>query len=255
MNDTPTVSVVMSCYNTEISVFEAVKSILDQSFSDFEFIIIDDGSSDSTNQILTDLSNQDDRITILENEENIGLAASLNKGIDHTKGKYIARMDADDFALPERLEKQVAFLNSHPEVDILGSSAYTRLQVHTDRTNEINMPSSHDAIVNRVFKKTMVLHPTIMVRSEVFDIARYDPELRWAEDADLWFRIYDKVGWANLEEPLLIYTIKEGLTKKIVNANLSVIVKNLKKRGKLLCYLPYILRYFIEYNLRLLLRK
>jgi len=250
----PRVSVVMSCYNAGGFLHQAVESILAQSYKDYEFIIIEDGSSDDTLSQIK--SYTDSRIIILENEKNLGLSASLNRGIEKAQGGYIARMDADDVAMVDRLEKQVNYLDQHKEVDILGTSVRLRSDVNKDVNGSINMPEIHDDIVKRIFRKTLVLHPTIMLRREVYEVhGIYDPELRWAEDTDLWDRIYDKVTWANLSEELLIYTQKKKLNWKIVSNNLKVKVTNLRRRGLLFKYSHVILLDILNYTKRLALGK
>lgn len=250
----PAISVVMACYNASASVEKAITSILSQTFIDFEFIIVDDGSKDDT---LSKISSfQDDRIVILQHHQNLGLSAALNNGIAAAKSMLIARMDADDEALPERLQLQWEYMNNHTYVDILGSSVLNRSSISTEPKTSTIMPLTHQDIVNRVFKKSMVLHPTIMVRKHVYDeLGMYDPTLRWAEDADLWYRIYDKVTWANIEKPLLIYTTKQRLSWKIVSTNMKVKTKNLRRRGILLRYSGVLLLDMANYSWRLLLRR
>ena len=237
----PELSVLMSCFNAEKTVKRAIQSILNQSFENFEFIIIDDCSSDATPQILDQYQKQDPRIRVLTNESNLGLAASLNKGIGVCNCPIIARMDADDHALPQRFQLQLAFFNANEEVDILGSAVQTYYP-KTDRLgNVIVLPSNHVDIIKRIFKKTLVFHPTIMIRKKIFDeIAQYDPHLKWAEDSDLWYRIYDKVTFHNLEEPLLIYTVKSRLNWKIISQNWKVKTRNLQDRKMLFRYLPFV---------------
>ena len=119
----PKISVVMSVYNGTPYLRECIESILNQTCKDFEFIIIDDGSSDNTWKILTEYANQNQQIKLFKNEENIGLTKSLNKGLKLAGGEYIARQDADDVSLPDRFELQTRFLDAHLEVGALGSSA------------------------------------------------------------------------------------------------------------------------------------
>ncbi len=252
----PLVSVIMACYNAGECVQQAIDSILRQSYCNFEFIIIDDGSSDNTFHILNKNKTLDDRITIWRNEKNLGLSASLNKAIALCNGTLIARMDADDEAVLDRLQKQVNFMNEHVEVDILGTSVFTRDQVGAERGPVIQMPTEHDQIINRIFRKTLVLHPTIMLRSKVYkDLGQYDPSIRWAEDADLWYRIYDQVKWANLAEPLLIYTVKKRLNGKIVINNLRVKYRNLKKRGITLKYAHILIFDLIHLTKRMIISR
>ena len=123
----PKVSVVMPAYNAEAYIGAAMESILSQSFGDFEFLILNDCSTDGTEAIIQ--SYDDPRIVYIKNEKNMGVAATLNKGLAAAQGEYIARMDADDFSLPQRFEKQVAYLDAHPEVVVLG----TQVQFFSDR--------------------------------------------------------------------------------------------------------------------------
>ncbi|MFT4567959.1 MAG: glycosyltransferase involved in cell wall biosynthesis [Saprospiraceae bacterium] len=244
----PEVTVIMACYNAEDSVSLAIQSILNQTFSNFKFIVVDDGSKDSTASVLEEWSLSDDRIDVLRNKQNKGLSASLNRAIDLVETPFIARMDADDEALPNRLQLQFDYMQSHPNVDVLGSAVLTRSGNDKECSGKIPMPSSHEEIVSRVFKKSLVLHPTIMIKTEVYKrIGTYDNTVRWAEDADLWYRIYDQVTWANLESPLLKYTVKSKLTRKIIYNNLKVKITNLKRRGLLLSHSPIIALDLLNY--------
>ena len=116
----PKISVVMPAYNAENYIREAIDSILAQTFRDFEFLIIDDGSTDHTVEIIRSYS--DSRIRLYQNERNMGVAATLNRGLDLARGEYIARMDADDISLPERFAKQAAYMDAHPDVAVCGSN-------------------------------------------------------------------------------------------------------------------------------------
>jgi len=235
----PRVSVVMSCYNASSTLERAIDSILRQTFTDFEMIIIDDGSSDGTLQLLRRIKGQDERIKLIINNHNLGLGASLNKGILATKGRYIARMDADDIAVISRLNEQVTFLDEHEQVDIVGSGIIQIAEKDAIELGIVLLPETHEAIIDRVFKKPLVFHPTVMLRREVYlDLGMYDPALRWAEDADLWYRIYDKVTFHNLQVPLLYYTVKEQFRFKHAKYNLQVKVDNLKRRGMVMRYIP-----------------
>lgn len=128
----PKVSVVMPAFNAEKYIREAVDSILNQTFTDFEFIIINDGSTDHTKEII--LEYDDPRIVLLENEKNSGIVVTLNKGIQFARGEYIARMDSDDISLCNRIERQVLFLDSHAHIGLIGSvllvNKYVRLSVY-----------------------------------------------------------------------------------------------------------------------------
>jgi glycosyltransferase involved in cell wall biosynthesis len=178
----PKVTVLMSVYNGEKYLREAIDSILNQTFMDFEFLIINDGSTDSTVEILQ--SYDDPRIKIINNVENIGLTKSLNKGLRIARGTYIARMDCDDISLPERLEKQINYLNAHPEVGVLGT-AYRLIDAN-----------GHDLEIMR-----MPINDLQIRWTSLFD----NPLL--SEDYDLWTRMLNYTRGMNLSEPLIQYRV------------------------------------------------
>lgn len=205
----PMVSVLMSVYNEpEEWMREAIDSILGQTFTDFEFIIVNDNPERKLNrEVLSDYAKQDKRIVILENEENIGLTKSLNKGLKVAKGKYIARMDADDISLPERLKKQVDFMENHEKVIVCG----TDVEYFGNR----NL-MRHDWIKqnNRDIKAQMLLtscfvHPSVVIRHEVLLKRRvcYDVDYQQSQDYRLWERLSDYGEFFNIKERLLKYRI------------------------------------------------
>lgn len=237
----PRVSIVMSCYNSAATLRRAIDSMLQQNYRDFEFIIVDDGSTDETLSILKEYKNKDDRIFLIENENNLGLAASLNRGIKKSNGEYIARMDADDESFLTRLEQQLNYLDQNENVDILGTGIITRTADLRESSKHM-LPEQHQDIIANVFKKPLVFHPTIMVRKEVFEkYGYYNPSVTWAEDADLWYRIYDKVVFHNLQEPLLYYTLKEQFKWRHAKHNIMVKLEHLKRRKKLLSFTPQLI--------------
>ena len=237
----PQISVVMSCYNTGDTLERAVQSVLNQSFENFEFIILDDGSTDNTRDLLQKLSETDSRIIIIKNENNIGLSASLNRGIKIATSKYVARMDGDDECMSNRLAIQFQFLEKNPQIDVVGSAILLR-KGNDKILGERIPPERDDEIKSRVFRKPLLYHPTILIRKSVFEnIGYYNDKLRWAEDADLWYRIYDKIRFANIQQPLLIYTVKEKLSIKNALINLKVKYTNLKRRRLLLKYAPQLI--------------
>jgi len=249
----PKVSVVMSCYNVSKTLEEAIESILSQTFSDFEFVIIDDGSSDETLEKLRAFQQRDDRINVIVNKENKGLAASLNIGIKASNASWIARMDADDIAMKTRIEKQLGFLTQNPNVDVLGTGI-TQITQEGEKRDTVGLPELHSDIITRIFKKPLVFHPTVMVKKEVYEnIGMYNPKLRWAEDADLWYRIYDQVIFHNLQEPLLSYRVKERFRYKHASQNLKVKLDNLRRRGLLLRYSPQVAYDMINFCRKMIL--
>jgi glycosyltransferase involved in cell wall biosynthesis len=182
----PKVSVVMSVYNGEKYLKESIDSILHQTFTDFEFIIINDGSTDETGKILSNYN--DSRIKIIE-QENLGLTKSLNKGIKLSKGEYIARMDADDISLPERFEKQIKFLDANPEFAAVGCWYYL-----IDEDGVIIKeckPSIKPYKIKKAFiYSSPIIHPSAMIRRKVLEeVNFYDEKFKYAQDRDLWFRI------------------------------------------------------------------
>lgn len=176
----------MSIYNGEKYLSEAVESILGQTLRDFDFIIVDDGSTDNTLNILHDYEKEEKRIKIIENSQNIGLTRSLNNALKAASGKYIARMDADDISSKERLEKQADFLDRNPGVAVAGSDAV----VIDDQENilkKVVMP--HD-LEQKIKKRNYMLHGSLMFRKNVLKkLGGYDEEMRYAQDYELLLRI------------------------------------------------------------------
>ena len=209
MADVPPISVVMPVYNSAGVVGEAVESILHQTLRDFEFIIVDDGSSDATPQILSEYAGRDSRIK-LYTQENCGLIATLNRYSRIAVGKYIARMDADDISLPTRLEKQFRFLERHPEIGVLG----TWIQdVDEKRAPIIEWPVPADPVVVRwfLFFGNCIAHPSVMMRRNLLDrLGYYRPEAIHVEDYDLWIRAAEITMLANLPEVLVQYRVSAG---------------------------------------------
>lgn len=196
----PKVSVVMSVYNGEKHLREAVESILNQTFRDFEFIIVDDGSTDSTWKILTGYD--DPRIVLVRNQENAGLTKSLNKGLQLAKGKYIARQDADDASLPERLEKQAEFLDSNRDVGLL-SCSFIEIDGEGRPVSVQRLPSEDSELQERLLSSNCFCHGAAMFRRECLkSVGAYREEFEFAQDYDLWLRISERYKVANLEEAL-----------------------------------------------------
>lgn len=197
----PLISVVLPVFNAKRYISEAIRSILVQTFSRFEFIIVDDGSTDGTGEILDRFRREDDRI-VLVSRENKGLVASLNEGIECARGTWIARMDADDIALPNRFELQLAWIEQ-TGADICGS--WVRFFGAKDK-HVLKHPQSDPAIRVGLMFGTMFAHPSILIRTELAKELRYDPRWEKCEDYDLWARAA-QLGcrMANVPEVLLLY--------------------------------------------------
>ena len=207
MNQSPAISVVLPVYNAEVYVREAVESILAQSFTDFELIIINDGSTDGSGAILRELAARDARIVLVE-RPNDGLVSALNKGIERARADLIARMDADDVAIPERFALQHARMVQKPKLAVLGS--FTRVM---DKTGNMiwldKYPLTPKGTARWLERDCPVAHPTVMMRRDaVLKAGGYRKAFSHAEDYDLWLRMSELgYGFANLPRPLLNYRV------------------------------------------------
>lgn len=196
----PAVSVILPAFNAEKYLGEAVESILSQTLIDFELIAVNDGSTDRTLQILR--GNSDHRIRIISNNQNLGPARSLNKAIAEARGRYIARQDADDISLPERLQKQLDYMDEHPKIAVLGTGRKTITGNGRIKTNSLPMrsPAFEDML-----KSTRIVGPSVMIRKTCIDeTGGYDDFFRQAEDYDLWLRLTKKYPAANLQKSLYV---------------------------------------------------
>lgn len=210
----PLISVVMAAFNAGPYLKENIQSILNQTYSDFEFIIIDDASTDNSAEIIW--SFKDPRLIYIKNEVNLGQTASLNKGIRMAKGKYIARLDADDIAYPERLKMQADFLNQHPQVGVVGSWS-----IDMDETGKLLKPFKvpTDLLKIKCFIAASgdlsywcISHPTVMIRKSVLEDVGLFNEIEgkgsgYPQDYELWERIARKYDFAVLGKVLLKYRI------------------------------------------------
>ena len=223
----PKVSVIMPAYNADKYIKEAIDSILGQTFTDFEFIILNDCSTDRTEEII--LSYHDPRIVYLKNEKNLGVAATLNKGLAAAKGEYIARMDADDISLPERFQQQVIFLEEHPQVVALGSAVE---QFSGDKTLGMRSfaANGRQMDIDMLFSCGLA-HPSVMLRAEaIFAQAGYDPDYEGLEDYELWWRLSGKGDIEALPQILLRYREHDKQVTKKPSKEYLVRFRRLKKR-------------------------
>jgi glycosyltransferase involved in cell wall biosynthesis len=201
--DNPRVTVLMPVYNGAQYLHEAMESILQQSFTDFEFLIINDASTDQSANIINSYS--DLRIRLVENDRNIGLVHTLNRGIDLAKGEFIARMDCDDISIPERLEKQLVLMEHYSEVGVCGGW----IEYFMGRQLVLQLPLSDEEIKRTLPLYNPMAHPTVMIRTAVIKTQQlyYDPEYRHVEDYELWTRLAAITCFANIPEVLLKYRI------------------------------------------------
>ena len=207
--DSPAVSVLMSVYNGQEFVREAIESILAQTFRNFEFLIIDDGSTDVTPEILSVFARRDKRVRVVSHS-NRGRALSLNIGIDLSAGKYIARMDADDVALPTRFQEQVEFLEQHPDVIVLGG-AVELINMAGQALQIFEQPLEDAQIRLAMQSRCPICHPTVLMKKDsALAAGGYRKALLDADDYDLWLRMAELGKLANLGQVLLRYRVHAG---------------------------------------------
>lgn len=196
------ITVLMSVYNGATHLREAINSVLTQTIPNFEFLIIDDGSSDNSLEIIEGYD--DSRIRVIKNRDNIGLTRSLNKGLKLARGEYIARIDCDDICLPSRLERQLEFMSQNPQVGVCGSWV-----IVMKKSGEYvrKFPISHDEIQCFMLFKTPLAHPSVMIRKQVLtkNELKYDPYFLHAEDMALWDKCAMVCQMHNIDEPLIKY--------------------------------------------------
>lgn len=204
----PHVTIGLPCYNAAPFLAEALRSILAQTFTDWELIAVDDGSTDDTAAILAAVD--DSRVRVLSDGANRGRCARLNQIAESATGEFLARMDADDVMFPERLARQVAFLRAHPEVDLLGAGL-----VSIDTHGAVRGAQCAPAAVvgaRRILAGEVLYHPTVLGRTAWFRTHPYMPEYRYSDDFALWARHAGELRIANLPEPLLFYREHELFT-------------------------------------------
>ncbi len=220
MSDNPFISVIMPVYNTEKYIAETIDSLLHQTFADFELLITDDASTDNTISLIK--SYTDKRIILIENKENIGLTRSLNKTLAYAKGKYIARLDGDDIAMPQRFEKQVDFLENHPEVGLCGSwiahfgeNHPTSIYRTFEKPAEINC---------RLLFSSAIAHSAMMMRKTLMEEnqLRYDETYPYSQDYAMWVAVFKN-------KLTLMYNIPEVLVhKRLHKESISAVKKELQ---------------------------
>jgi len=224
----PLVSVILPVYNAEVYIAEAINSIISQSYTYWELLLIDDGSTDKSLEIMQ--SYTDTRITIIS-RENRGLIESLNEGIKKAKGKYVARMDADDISLPKRFQRQVEFMEMYPEIGICG----TAVVMFGEKLKEQvwRLPLNDIRIKTELLFSSSLAHPTVMMKRELIEKYQlfYNPTFQHAEDFELWTRFAEHTTMMNLSEPLLKYRVLENSVSRLAD-------KKLKQRYSIMKKIP-----------------
>ena len=232
-NKYPEISVIMSVYNeSEEYLRKSMESILNQTFKNFEFIIIlDNPENIIAETVIKKYSLKDKRIVFVKNEKNIGLTKSLNNGISIAKGKFIARMDADDISHPKRFEEQISFLNKNNEYGLCGTKAYfidengkiLKNVVSTINNNLV----SYEEIKRNIVKYNPFIHPSLMFKKQILnEIGMYDENFRLAQDYDFLLRVCSKCKCQILPEKLLYYRINQkGLSYSKMNKSLKYAIR------------------------------
>ena len=199
----PVITVIMSCYNSARWLDDAINSVLNQTYKDFEFVIVDDGSKDVTLEIIQRHAQRDTRIVIVA-KSNTGLADSLNVGIQKARGEWIARIDADDICEPTRLKKQIELSRANPELVFIGTGV-TEIDQHGNRLKVYHYPSRHTLLLKHLRTvrnfppHSSAFFPTRVVRA----VGGYRPRIRRAQDCDLWLRLSELGELACIHEPLV----------------------------------------------------
>ena len=211
----PLLTIALPVYNGAATLELAIRSILLQSFTDWEMIILDDASTDDSRAVMR--SFQDSRICLVEGDKNIGLSARLNMAVDMAEGRYFARMDQDDISFPDRLEKQLDYLQKHPGIDLLATSTIP-FRGDGEALGRLPVASEHEQICARPWNGFHLPHPTWMGKTDWFRQHRYESVADGAEDQQLLLRTYRLSRFACLQEPLLAYREGDRPLKKMLRA-------------------------------------
>lgn len=220
----PLVSVVMPAHNASRHISIAIESILQQTFKDFEFIIVNDNSSDKTASLIKKYARKDSRIRLLNNSKRLDIAGSLNKGIENAKSNIIARMDADDISYPNRFELQYKLIQKSKKIVAVGSNI-----ILIDSSENViglrNYPQESKKLKKCLFKYSPFAHPVVMFRKDVFEkVGKYNPKYSPTEDLDLWFRLGKNHEFKSIPKPLLKYRLSEKSSSHKMIKDLEILV-------------------------------
>ena len=196
----------MPVYNGERFLAQAIDSILAQTLSDFEFIIVDDGSTDGSAEIIRDYAQRDERIRLVQHGVNRGQASALNSGIAAARAKYIALIDSDDLCLPERLRKQTAYLDANPDIGVIGTNMRL-VDQHLKPIRNVEFPQRHlEIILGLCFRKAVIAGASVMMRTAALRaVGGYDPQRHIGNDRELFLRMAGETRFVNLPECLYLY--------------------------------------------------
>lgn len=233
----PEVSVIMSVYNGEKYLSQSIESILRQTFKDFEFIIVDDASTDNSHMIMQEYARADNRVKVIRNPSNLGLAQSLNMGLNNSIGTFIARMDADDIAVENRLEMQLRYLKENPGIVLTGSSMYL-IDLRNNIVSRFNAISDPEILRKILYYQNLTSHPTWMFRREILKDIKGYRDLPAAQDYDFLMRLcFLNYKTSNIETPLLYYRIHDksiSYEKNLIQTKISYYLRKCYKKGLIL---------------------
>lgn len=237
----PEVSVLMASHNGEKFIRQSLDSIINQTFSDFELIVINDASSDNTSDILKEYADKDSRIRFYSNEKNRGLTVSLNTALKYVSpdSRLICRMDDDDVCMPNRLEMQTKYFRQHKEADIVGSNAFI-IDDENRIIGERTTPANHEEITATLPRYNPMIHSSIMIKCDVLkNVGGYNEEFRTSQDYELWFRLAAAgARFANIPENLLKYReTRSAQRRKSMKYRFNDF--KIRKRGYKLLKLPF----------------
>jgi len=232
----PKITVLMSVYNGEEYLKETIESILNQTFADFEFLILNDGSFDKTAKILKKYKKKDKRIKVITNKKNLGLTRSLNKGLKLVKGKYIARMDADDISNKNRLKTQYDLLERNPGVGLVSNWAQL-IDEKGEKLRAWKTNYSPEGIYYILNFRNCLTHPTVMFRKNiVLKIGGYNEGIVRAQDYELWYRLSKKTKIYQIQKILLyLRRTKKGISYRFVQDQEKSVFNLVKKNLESLC--------------------
>ena len=226
MNIAPKISLIMSVYNGEDYLAETIDSVLSQTFTEWEFIIINDCSTDKTSQMLEEYAAKDNRIKVHTNETNLRLPSSLNKALSLAQGKYVARMDADDICMPDRLQKQYDFMESNRQID-LSSCRFMTLKNGVYSSGGCGGKDDDASIKALLLVTNPILHPGIIAKAEVIKELCYDKNFTCTEDMELWTRfVLNNKRVEILSEYLMIYRLHDKqITETTLDKQKNEVIK------------------------------
>lgn len=207
--DSPKISVIMPVYQGDAHLSAAIQSILDQTYSDFEFLILCDEPSDTTRIILDTYQHNDSRIRVYYQQNRLGLIGSLNYGISMARGEYIARMDADDISSPDRFYEQIVWMDSHPDIGICGTWVLVK---DKEQENICRYPVDDITIQCEMLFTPPIAHPTVFIRRKCIEDNEisYNEDNKFAEDFGFWVKASSFTHFSNIPKALLMYRVHDG---------------------------------------------